>query len=85
MSDPVEIREGDLVMVTRGGVYVAWVHRAGPRDVVIQPCDPSIEDRRVSIDEITAVYRLAGRPAAAPKRLRPSPRQLRLDDERPSG
>jgi hypothetical protein len=37
----------------------------------------------VRVDEIRQVYRSIGRPGPAPTRLRPSPRQLRLDDDRP--
>jgi hypothetical protein len=51
----VEIRDGDLVLVSRAGLYVAWVHRAGARELVIEPCDRSIPDRRVRIDEVEAV------------------------------
>ncbi|MEA2269661.1 MAG: hypothetical protein QOF29_4089 [bacterium] len=82
MRDPVEIRDGDLVMVSRAGLYVAVVQRAGVRDLVIEPCDPSIPDRRVRVDEVQTVYRNIGRPGVPPQRLRPSPRQLRLDEDR---
>ena len=62
--------------------YVAWVQRAGASTLMIAPCDQSIPDRRVRRDEVQAVYRLVGRPSlAATGRLRPSPRQLRLDDD----
>jgi hypothetical protein len=83
MADPVEIRDGDLVLVNRAGLYVAWVQRAGARDLVIEPCDRSILDGRVRIDEVQAVYRFAGSPARTDGRLRPSPRQLRFDDVDP--
>jgi hypothetical protein len=83
MAEPVEIRDGDLVLVRRAGLYVAWVQRAGARDLVVEPCDRSIPDNRVRIDEVQAVYRLAGRPRQADGRLQPAPRQLSLDDERP--
>jgi hypothetical protein len=79
-AEPVEILDGDLVLVARHGLYVAWVRRTGPRHLAIEPCDRSIRDRRVRREEIRAVYRNVGRPAAAGGRLRPSPRQLRLDD-----
>jgi hypothetical protein len=83
MAEPVEIHDGDLVLVKRAGVYVAWVQRAGARDLVIEPCDRSIPDSRVRIDEVEAVYRLAGRPRQTDGRLQPAPRQLSLDDEPP--
>jgi hypothetical protein len=83
VSEPVEIRDGDLVLVNRAGLYVAWVQRAGARDLVIEPCDRSITDTRVRIDEVQAVYRLAGRPVRIEGRLRPAPRQLRFDDVDP--
>jgi hypothetical protein len=83
MADPADIRDGDLVLVSRGPTYVAWVRHAGARDVIIAPCDPTIPDRRVRRKGVQAVYRLVGRPGPAPTgRLRPSPRQLRLDDQR---
>jgi hypothetical protein len=82
MAEPVEIRDGDLVMVGRAGLYIAVVLRAGARDLVIEPCDPSIPDKLVRLDEVRAVYRNIGRPAAPEQRLRPSPRQLRLDEGR---
>ena len=81
MADEVDIRDGDLVLVSRGTTYVAWVQRAGAANLLISPCDRSIPDRRVRRDEIQAVYRRIGRPGTAPGRLRPSPRQLRLDDD----
>jgi hypothetical protein len=80
VAEPAEIRDGDLVLVSRSGLYVAWVQRAGAREVVIEPCDRSIRDRRVRIDEIEAVDRDVGRPVHHNGRLRPSPGQLRLDD-----
>ncbi|MEA2324371.1 MAG: hypothetical protein QOD81_4221 [Solirubrobacteraceae bacterium] len=83
MPDPVEIRDGDIVLVQRVELYYARVERAGPRDVVVEPLNPRIRDRRVRVDEIRQVYRSIGRPGPAPTRLRPSPRQLRLDDDRP--
>lgn len=43
------------MLVHRGGVYVAWVQRAGARELVIQPCDRAIPDRRVRVDEVQAV------------------------------
>jgi hypothetical protein len=79
VADVVQIRSGDLVLVRRGGLYVAWVQRAGAREVAIERCDRSIPDRRVRVDEVQAVYRMVGRPGLQ-QRLRPSPRQLRLDD-----
>ena len=83
MPDPVEIRDGDLVLVNRAGLYVACVQRAGARHLVIEPCDRTVSDSRVRIDEVQAVYRLAGRPARVDGRLRPSPRQLSFDDADP--
>jgi hypothetical protein len=80
MADPAEIRDGDIVQVHRVELYYALVERAGARDLVIQPLDPKIPDRRVRIAEIKRVYRDVGAPGAAPGRLLPSPRQLRFDD-----
>lgn len=84
MADPVEIRDGDIVLVHRVELYYARVERAGPRDVLIQPLDPRIADSRVRLAEIKRVFRDVGVPGIAPSRLRPGPRQLRLDgvDER---
>ena len=80
MADPVEIRGGDIVQVHRIELYYARVERAGPRDVVIQPLDPRIPDRRVRVEEVKRVFRDVGVPVGAPVRLLPSPRQLRFDD-----
>ena len=80
MPDSAEIRDGDLVLVSRAGLYVAWVHRAGARELFIEPCDRAIPDRRVRIDDVQAVYRQIGRPVRVDGRLRPSPRQLRFED-----
>jgi hypothetical protein len=80
MADPVEIRGGDIVQVHRVELYYARVERAGPRDVVIQPLDPRIPDRRVRVEEVKRVFRDVGVPVGAPVRLLPSPRQLRFDD-----
>jgi hypothetical protein len=83
MPDLVEIRDGDVVLVHRVELYYARVERTGPRDVVIEPMDPRIRDRRVRVEEVREVFRSVGRPAPSPTRLRPSPRQLRLDDDTP--
>jgi hypothetical protein len=80
MADPVEIRGGDIVQVHRVELYYARVERAGARDVVIQPLDPRIPDRRVRVEEVKRVFRDVGVPGGAPTRLLPSPRQLRFDD-----
>ena len=80
MADPVDIRGGDIVQVHRVELYYARVERAGPRDVVIQPLDPRIPDRRVRVEEVKRVFRDVGVPVGAPVRLLPSPRQLRFDD-----
>jgi hypothetical protein len=80
VAEPVEIRDGDIVHVHRVELYYARVARAGARDVVIQPLDPRIRDRRIRLSEITRVFREVGTPGAAPVRLRPSPRQLRFDE-----
>ena len=79
LSEPVDIRDGDIVQVHRVELYYARVERAGARDVVIQPLDPRIQDRRIRLGEITRVFREIGAPGAPPLRLRPSPRQLRFD------
>jgi hypothetical protein len=68
------------VQVHRVEVYYARVERAGARDLVIQPLNPRIPDRRVPVEEITRVFREVGIPGPVPRRLRPSPRQLRFDD-----
>lgn len=80
MAEPVDIRDGDIVQVHRVELYYARVERAGAREVVIQPLDPRIGDRRVRLAEIKRVFREVGVPGVVPVRLRPSPRQLRLDD-----
>jgi hypothetical protein len=80
MADPVTVKDGDLVLVRRGGLFIAWVQRASARELIIEPCDRAIPDRRIRIDEVAAVYRHVGRPGPVPGRLRPSPRQLRLDE-----
>jgi hypothetical protein len=80
MADPVDIRGGDIVQVHRVELYYARVERAGARDVVIQPLDPRIPDRRVRVEEVKRVFRDVGVPVGAPVRLLPSPRQLRFDD-----
>jgi hypothetical protein len=84
MADPVEIRDGDIVLVHRVELYYARVERGRPRDVLIQPLDPRIADSRVRLTEIKRVFRDVGVPGISPSRLRPGPRQLRLDgvDER---
>lgn len=78
MADPVTVQDGDLVMVRRSGTYVAVVQRASATELVIMPCDPRIQDRRIKITEVIAVYRSIGAPASPPRKLRPSP-QMRLD------
>ena len=83
MPEPVEIRDGDVVLVRRSGAYFAVVQRAGARVLAIEPCDRAIPDRRVRVDEVAAVYRRIGRPARNDERLRPSPRQLTLDEVDP--
>ena len=80
MPDPVEIQAGDIVQVQRLELYYARVARAGPRDLVITPLDPRIGDRRIRVSEVRRVFRDVGTPATALVRLRPSPRQLRLED-----
>ena len=84
MADPVQVRDGDIVLVHRVELYYARVERAGPRDVVVQPLDPRVLDRRVRVTEIKRVFRDVGVPGSVPSRLRPGPRQLRLEgiDER---
>ena len=84
MADPVEIRDNDIVLVHRVELYYARVERAGARDLVVEPLDPRVPDRRVRVAEVKAVYRFVGAPTTAPARLRPSPRQLRLDDVDPT-
>jgi hypothetical protein len=79
MADRVEVSDGDIVLVHRVELYYARVERAGPRDVAVQPLDPRIVDRRLRRTEIKRVFRDIGAPGA-PSRLRPGPRQLRLED-----
>jgi hypothetical protein len=78
MAGSVTVQDGDLVMVRRGGTYVAIVQRARATELAIMPCDPTIPDRRIKVTEVIAVYRNIGAPADPPRRLRPS-LQMRLD------
>jgi len=81
MADDVQLRNGDLVLVRRGKTFFAVVSSCAARQVAIEPCDPTIHDRLVRPSEILQVYRPVGRPGdASGQRLRPTPRQLRLDD-----
>jgi hypothetical protein len=80
VAEPGDIRDGDIVQVHRIQLYYALVERAGARDVVIQPLNPKIADRRVRVEEIKRVFRDVGSPGRGPARLLPSPRQLRFDD-----
>jgi predicted phosphodiesterase len=73
MADPVEIRDGDIVLVHRVELYYARVERGRPRDVLIQPLDPRIADSRVRLTEIKRVFRDVGVPGISPSRLRPGP------------
>ena len=84
MADPVDVRDGDIVLVHRVELYYARVERAGPRDMAVRPLDPRVVDRCVRLSEIKRVFRDVGAPGIAPSRLGPGPRQLRLDgiDER---
>jgi len=83
VADPVQLLNGDVVLVRRHGAYFAVVTNAGARRVAVEPCDPAIKDRIVRPSEIDQVYRPVGRPGdSSGCRLRPSPRQLRLDDPR---
>jgi hypothetical protein len=76
---PAEIRDGDIVLIHRVELYYARVERAGARDVVIQPLNPRIPDRRAPVEEIRRVFRDVGTPSPAARRLLPTPRQLRFD------
>jgi len=78
--DAVRPQKGDVVMVNRVRTFFALVERVDGRRLAIRPLDPRIDDTLVRPHEIVQVYRAVGRPARPPKRLRPSPRQLRLDD-----
>ena len=80
MPEPVGIRDGDIVQVDRAGLYYARVAHAGARDLVIQPLDPRVADRRVRLTEIRRVFRDVGAPGGSPLRVTPSPRQLRFDE-----
>jgi hypothetical protein len=76
----VELRVGDVVLVNRSTTYLARVEHVAPRRISIAPADSRVRDRVIKPDEIVDVYRRVGRPRPAPARLRPSPKQLRLDD-----
>lgn len=80
MPDPVQIRDGDVVLINRRGVFFAVVRRVSPRRISIEPMEPRRRDRSVTAEEIVTVYRALGAPAPPPRRLRPSPQQLRLDE-----
>jgi hypothetical protein len=80
VPDPVEVHDGDVVLVRRRGVFFAIVRRVSPRRIAIEPMDPRRRDRSVTLEEIVTVYRAVGAPVAPPKRLRPSPKQLRLGE-----
>jgi hypothetical protein len=78
MAEPVTVKAGDVVMVGRARTFLAVVERASATELAVMPCDPRIPDRRVKVAEVLGVYRNLGKPAAPPRRLRPSP-QMRLD------
>ncbi len=80
MTDPAQaqVQVGDLVLVQRARVFVAFVTQMTARELVLQPCDAAVPDRRARLEDVRQVYRPVGRPAQAPRRLRPSPRQLSL-------
>jgi hypothetical protein len=78
MAEPVTVKAGDVVMVARGQTFFAVVQRASASELVVMPCDPRVPDRRVKVTEVLGVYRNLGKPAAPPRKLRPSP-QMRLD------
>ncbi len=80
MTDPAQVQVGDLVLVQRARVFVAFVAQTSARELVLQPCDPTVPDRRARLEDVRQVYRPVGRPPQAPRRLRPSPRQLSLDE-----
>jgi hypothetical protein len=39
-----DIRDGDLVLVSRGDTYVAWVQRAGARELLRPLGGPAVAD-----------------------------------------
>ncbi len=80
MEPEVQVRSGDVVLVSRVETYFAQVQRVDGRRVTITPCDRAIRDRLIRVEEIKRVYRAVGHATAHPRRLRPSPRQLRLDE-----
>jgi hypothetical protein len=81
MADGLELRSGDLVLVRRATTFFAVVTNCTARQVAIEPCDQAVPDRLIRPGEILQIYRPVGRPADPPsRRLRPSPRQLRLDE-----
>jgi hypothetical protein len=69
VPEPAEIRAGDIVQVHRVDLYYARVERAGAREVVIQPLNPRIPDRRVRVEEIRRRWRANKPPSLAQLRL----------------
>jgi len=80
MAEAVDVRNGDVVLVRGVTTFIAMVQRVSPRRLVVEPCDPSIRERAIRPEQVITVYRAVGRPRAVPRRLEPSPRQLRLDE-----
>jgi hypothetical protein len=80
VADPVQVHDGDVLLIGRRGVFFAVARRVSPRRISIEPIDPRRRDRSVKPDEIVTVYRAVGPPLSPPRRLRPAPRQLRSDD-----
>jgi hypothetical protein len=78
MTERVTVKAGDVVMIGRARTFFAVVERASATELAVMPCDPRVPDRRVKVSEVLAVYRNVGKPAAPPRKLRPSP-QMRLD------
>jgi hypothetical protein len=78
MPEPVTVKAGDVVMIGRSRTFFAVVQRASASELAVVPCDPRVPDRLVKVTEVLGVYRNVGKPAAPPKKLRPSP-QMRLD------
>jgi len=80
MAEAVDLQRGDVVLVRGVTTFMAMVHRVSPRRLIIEPCDPSIRERAIRPEQVVTVYRAIGRPRSGPRRLEPSPRQLRLDE-----
>jgi len=80
MAEAVDVQSGDVVLVRGVTTFMAMVQRVSPRRLAIEPCNPAIRERAIRPEQVITVYRAIGRARSAPRRLQPSPRQLRLDE-----